>query len=56
LADWVGRAAFMLRPVHERMLARLKGSAKLFADETTRTHQNRPALGLRARRSPLGRQ
>ena len=35
LADWVGRAAFMLRPVHERMLARLKGSAKLFADETT---------------------
>ncbi|MGY4290251.1 hypothetical protein ACVWXO_009517 [Bradyrhizobium sp. LM2.7] len=24
-----------LRPVHERLLARLKGSAKLFADETT---------------------
>lgn len=35
LADWVGRAAFMLRPVHERLLAKLKGSAKLFADETT---------------------
>jgi hypothetical protein len=35
LADWVGRAAFMLRPVHEHLLARLKGSAKLFADETT---------------------
>src|SRR5256885_7174485 len=35
LADWVGRAAFILRPVHERLLARLKGSAKLFADETT---------------------
>jgi transposase len=35
LADWVGRAAFMLRPVHERLLAVLKGSAKLFADETT---------------------
>lgn len=35
LADWVGRAAFMLRPVHERLLAALKGSAKLFADETT---------------------
>jgi transposase len=35
LADWVGRAAFMLRPVHERLLMRLKGSAKLFADETT---------------------
>jgi transposase len=24
LADWVGRAAFMLRPVHERLLRRLK--------------------------------
>ena len=35
LADGVGRAAFLLRPVHERLLARLKGSARLFADETT---------------------
>ena len=35
LADWVGRAAFTLRPVHERLLAALKCSAKLFADETT---------------------
>lgn len=35
LADWVGRAAWLLRPVHERLLMRLKGSAKLFADETT---------------------
>ena len=35
LADWVGRAAFLLRPIHERLLAALKGSAKLFADETT---------------------
>jgi transposase len=35
LADWVGRAAFMLRPVHERLLAALKTSVKLFADETT---------------------
>ena len=34
LADWVGRAAFLLRPVQERLLARLKTSAKLFADET----------------------
>ena len=25
----------MLRPMHERLLAVLKGSAKLFADETT---------------------
>jgi transposase len=35
LADWVGRAAFTLRPVHERLLAHLKRSPKLFADETT---------------------
>lgn len=35
LADWVGRAAWLLRPVHERLLARLKSSTRLFADETT---------------------
>jgi transposase len=35
LADWVGRAAWLLRPVHERLLMMLKGSTKLFADETT---------------------
>ena len=35
LADWTGRAAWMLRPVHERLLKRLKASEKLFADETT---------------------
>ncbi len=35
LADWVGRAAFHLRPIHERVLAHLWVSAKLFADETT---------------------
>jgi transposase len=35
LADWVGRAAWLLRPVYERMFARLKQSGKLFADETT---------------------
>ena len=35
LADWVGRAAFLLRPVQERLLERLKRSGKLFADETT---------------------
>ena len=35
LADWVGQAAFLLRPVHERLLAVLKTSPKLFADETT---------------------
>jgi transposase len=35
LADWVGRAAFHLRPIRERILANLRSSAKLFADETT---------------------
>jgi hypothetical protein len=35
LADWVGRAAWLLRPVHERLLVELKGSTRLFADETT---------------------
>jgi transposase len=35
LADWVGRAGFLLRPVHERLLMVLKTSQKLFADETT---------------------
>jgi len=35
LADWVGRAAWYLRPLHERLLDALRGSAKLFADETT---------------------
>lgn len=35
MADWVGRAAWHLRPVHERLLGKLKASQKLFADETT---------------------
>lgn len=35
LADWVGRAAWHPRPVHERLLGKLKVSPKLFADETT---------------------
>ena len=35
LADWVGRAAFFLRPLRERILELLRSSTKLFADETT---------------------
>ncbi|TWI20392.1 transposase IS66 family protein [Mesorhizobium tianshanense] len=35
LADWVDRAAWHLRPVHERLHGKLKSSPKLFADETT---------------------
>ena len=35
LADWVGHAAWHLRPLHTRLLTKLKGAARLFADETT---------------------
>jgi transposase len=35
LADWVGHAAFNLRPLHERLLTVLRARSKLFADETT---------------------
>ncbi|CAJ0858195.1 hypothetical protein AMST5_03911 [freshwater sediment metagenome] len=35
LADWVGCAAWHLRPVHERLLENIRSSAKIFADETT---------------------
>jgi transposase len=35
LADWVGRAAFLLRPVYQRLLDRLRAPSKLFADEAT---------------------
>jgi transposase len=34
LAHWVGFAAFELQPVYERLIALLKTSTKLFADET----------------------
>jgi transposase len=34
-ADWVGRAAWHLRPVHERLLEHIRASTKIFADETT---------------------
>src|ERR1700754_4572240 len=35
LADWVGHAAWHLRPLHERLLLRLRQLPRLFADETT---------------------
>ena len=35
LADWVGTAAFHLRPVVNRLAEHLKASTKLFMDETT---------------------
>jgi transposase len=35
LADWVGRAAWWLRPLHACLRVNLLASTKLFADETT---------------------
>ena len=35
LADWSGRAAWWLRPLHVKILSELRASPKLFADETT---------------------
>lgn len=35
LADWVGRAAWYLRPLRDHTLERLRQSERLFADETT---------------------
>lgn len=35
LSDWVGRAAWWLTPLRDHLLAELKCSPKLFADETT---------------------
>ena len=63
LADWVGRAAWLLRPVHERLLDQAEGLAQAVrrrddgagARSRTRANQDRPALGLRARRSTVGR-
>src|ERR1700722_8484764 len=43
LADWVGHAAWHLRPLQERLLARLKERPRLFADETTAPVLPRPA-------------
>ena len=35
LAEWVGKAAFHLKPIVDRMAEHLKRSGKLFMDETT---------------------
>lgn len=35
LADWVGRAAWYLRPLRDHILERLRRSERLFANETT---------------------
>lgn len=50
LADWVGQAAFTLRPVYERLFSALKSSTKLFADET-----RAPVLDPGRGRTKIGR-
>jgi transposase len=49
LADWVGRAAFELRPVFEALTLDLKRSTKLFMDET-----RAPVLDPGARKTKTG--
>ena len=49
LADWVGRAAFELRPVYDALLADLKRSTKLFMEET-----RAPVLDPGTRRTKTG--
>ena len=49
LADWVGRAAFELRPVFTALMADLKRSTKLFMDET-----RAPVLDPGARKTRTG--
>lgn len=49
LADWVGRAAFELRPVYEALMVDLKRSSKLFMDET-----RAPVLDPGARKTRTG--
>jgi transposase len=50
LADWVGRAAIELRPLHQRLFEHLKRSPKLFMNETrlpvlrSGTYEPRPVI------------
>ena len=53
LADWVGRAAWYLRPVRDHVIEKLRRSKRLFAGETTapvrsraRQNQSRSAMDL----------
>ena len=63
LAGWVGGACWWLEPLQARLAAHVFASTKLFADDTPPSgarswpwkNQDRAALGLCARRPPLGR-
>ena len=62
LADWVGRAAFLLRPIHERLLTTLKGLGQAVrrrddragARSRARTNKDWTASGLRSRTTGPG--
>lgn len=53
LADWVGKAAFHLKPVVDRLAEHLKRSGKLFMDETTAPVLH-PGRGVTKTGYPLG--
>ena len=63
LADWVGHAAWHLRPLHERLLDETQGMTQAVcrrddgagARSWPRPHQDRSALGLCRRRPAMGR-
>ena len=63
LADWVGHAAWHLRPLHERLLDEAQAIAQAVCGRDHRararsrpwSHQDRAALGLCRRRPSLGR-
>ena len=58
LADWVGRATWLLQPLVDRLAAHVFAAAKVHADDTPvpvldpgrGPHQDRAAVGLRPRR------
>src|SRR3954463_7754555 len=57
LSDWVGHAAWHLRPLHERLLMRLRQLPRLFGAgprSRPRAYQDGPPLGLCRRRPSLG--
>ena len=62
LANWVGGACWWLEPLQERLAAHVFASQQALrrrhadpgARSGPRSHQDRPAMGLRARRSTVG--
>src|SRR3546814_14266286 len=55
LADWVGRAAWYLRPLRDHILDELRRSERLFADETTAPVLD-PGRGRRSEERRVGKE